>query len=189
MKKGGIGGALTATGLRFERKINFLTKIVEVPGYKVIDNKIYYMDKLLAYSYPKNKLYSDFLRPNGVDYRDFTSKQYLPDEAIYVPDQKTMYIIEMKFQNVGGSVDEKLQTCDFKRKIYNKLFSSLKINTEYTYVLSDYFNKTTFDDAFRYIKEVGCDYYFNELPLDALKFPEPIVYKGQYDPEDVEVTT
>lgn len=189
MKKGGIGGAKTITGLHFENKINLLTKLAEVPGYTIDGNKILYKGKLLAYSYPKHQLYKDFLASRGVNHKDYISKLYLPDEAIYFPEKNTMYIIEMKFQNVGGSVDEKLQTCDFKRKIYTRLFSSLKLNVEYTFILSDYFNKPSFDDVFRYIKEVGCDYYFNELPLAELDFPMPTVSDGEYDPQDVEATS
>ena len=94
----------------------------------------------------------------------------------------------MKFQNGGGSVDEKPQTADFKRKIYLKLTASLKLNVEYCLVLSDYFNKPSFDDAFLYIKEVGCDYFFNELPLSWLNFPMPVVADGQSVPEGAEVT-
>lgn len=188
MKKGGIGGAKTVTGLKFENKVNLLTKIAEVPGYEVKGNVIYFRGKVLAYSYPKYALYNEFLAEHGIDYTEYVSKKYLPDEAIYFPEQNTMYIVEMKFQDVGGSVDEKLQTCDFKKKIYQKLFAKLKLNVEYTFILSDYFNKPSFDDAFRYIKEVGCDYYFGELPLSVLKFPMPVVEPGQYDPEDVEVT-
>jgi len=188
MKKGGIGGGRTITGLHFEKKVNLLTKLADVPGYTVKNNEIYYKGKLLAYSYSQHSLYNDFLKSENIDYKDFVSKKYLPDEAIYVPEKKTFYIIEMKFQNVGGSVDEKLQTCDFKQKIYAKLFSSLGIKVRYAYVLSDYFRKSSFNDAFSYIKEVGCNYYFEELPLSELGFPMPEANPDEYDPQDVELT-
>lgn len=42
-------------------------------------------------------------------------KKLLPDDSIYVILNNTFFIIECKYQQVGGSVDEKLQTCDFKR--------------------------------------------------------------------------
>lgn len=188
MKKGGIGGGHTITGLHFEKEVSLLTKLSEVPGYDVRGNDIYYNGDYLATSYPKHDLYKKFLEPKGVNYLEYVSKKYLPDEAIYVPSHNTLYVVEMKFQNGGGSVDEKLQTCDFKRKIYLKLLSSLKINAEYCFVLSDYFNKSSFDDAFQYIKEVGCNYYFNELPLTELNFPTPVAIAGEYNPEDVEVS-
>lgn len=188
MKKGGVGGGKTVTGLHFENKVNLLTKIAEIPGYTVKGNEISYNGKVLAYSYPKFDLYKKFLAPKGIDYKDYVSKKYLPDEALYVPSQNTFYIIEMKFQNVGGSVDEKLQTCDFKRKIYLKLFSKLSLNVEYVFILSDYFNKPSFDDAFEYIRTVGCSYHFEELPFAELGFPMPTVEAGQDVPDVASVT-
>ena len=47
----------------------------------------------------------------------------------------TLFIIEMKFQEVAGSVDEKLQTCDFKKKQYKRLMAPLNIEVEYVYIL------------------------------------------------------
>ncbi len=188
MKKGGVGGAKTVTGLHFEKKVHLLTKIVEIPGYEVRGNDIYYQGKYLASSYPKNDLYEKFLRPKGINHLDYVSKKYLPDEAIYVPSHDTLYVVEMKFQGGGGSVDEKPQTADFKRKVYLKLTAKLKLNVEYCLVLSDFFNKPRYDDAYQYIREAGCNYFFNELPLSWLNFPQPIIPEGQHVPEDVEVT-
>lgn len=51
--------------------------------------------------------------------------------------RETLFIIEVKYQQVKGSVDEKLQTCDFKRKRYLKLVMSLELKVEYVYVVSD----------------------------------------------------
>lgn len=188
MKKGGIGGANTVTGLRYEEKVNFLTMIAKVPGYEVRENEIFYEGKYLASSFPKHSLYNTFLQSKGVDYKQFVSKQYLPDEAIYVPSQNTLYVIEMKFQTTEGSVDEKLQTADFKRKIYLKLTSQLKLNVEYALLLSDFFDKPKYADSFQYINEVGCTYFINELKLSWLKFPEPVVAGDAQLPVDVEVT-
>ena len=61
----------------------------------------------------------------------------LPDETIFVLANNTLFIIEMKFQKVAGSVDEKLQTCDFKKKQYEKLLSGTGIRVEYCYILSE----------------------------------------------------
>lgn len=188
MKKGGIGGGHTITGLHFERRVNLLSKIAKLPGYNVRGNEIYYHDEYFATSYPKHDLYREFLIPRGVHHLDYVSKKYLPDEAIYVPGKNTLYVVEMKFQSGGGSTDEKLQTSDFKRRIYLKLLSSLKVNVEYIFVLSEFFDKPRYDDAYLYIKEVGCDYYFNELPLAAVGLPTPVATEGEYNPEDVELT-
>lgn len=173
MKKGGIGGANTQTGIEFEGKVDLLTKLDQIAGYNVKHNEIYYQDKIVAYSYRKNSLYT-FLKEQGIDYKNYISKRLLPDDAIYVIKDNTIYIIEIKFQIVAGSVDEKLQTCDFKKKQYQKLFSSLNYEVEYIYVLSDWFRKEEYKDVRDYIISVGCHYYFEYLPLEKLGLPVPL---------------
>jgi hypothetical protein len=171
MKTGGIGGANTKTGLVFEGRVDILEVFKRVPGYKVhADGTILFKDKVVAHHLRKSLLYK-FLESKGVDYKDILSKKLLPDDAIFVPSAKMLYIIEMKFQKVAGSVDEKLQTCDFKKKQYTKLMKSLSIQVDYIYILNDWFNVPAYRDVLGYIKEVGCDYYFNEIPLNRLDLP------------------
>ena len=84
-----------------------------------------------------------------------------------------MFIIEVKTQNVAGSVDEKLQTCDFKKKQYKKLLSQLNMEVEYICILDDWFRKSAYKDVLDYIISVGCQYYFNYIPLHKLGLPVP----------------
>jgi hypothetical protein len=97
----------------------------------------------------------------------------VPDDAIFIIKDKTLYIIEIKFQAVTGSVDEKLQTCDFKNKQYRKLLVPLGISVKYVYILNDWFKKEQYKDVLEYVKSVGCCYFFYELPLSFLGLPEP----------------
>jgi hypothetical protein len=85
-----------------------------------------------------------------------------------------MFIIECKFQQSAGSVDEKLQTCDFKRKQYQKLLSQLNMEVEYMYLLSDWFKKPEYKDVLDYIISVRCSYYFEYIPLHKFGLPVPI---------------
>ena len=39
MKKGGVGGATTQTGLRFENKVDFQTLISAIPGYSIREHR------------------------------------------------------------------------------------------------------------------------------------------------------
>ena len=172
MKQGGIGGGNTITGLNFEKKTDILTLLRAKKGYKVTNNIIYYNKKEVARSFKKNGLYK-FLESKKVDYRKILSKKLLPDEAIYVRVNNTLFIIEVKFQKVAGSVDEKLQTCDFKRKQYAKLMAPLNIEVEYIYILSGWFRKLEYKDVLDYIISVGCQYYFKYLPLQKLGLPIP----------------
>ena len=81
-----------------------------------------------------------------MDWKSIISKRLLPDEVIYVLNSNTLFVLEKKFQTGSGSVDEKLQTCDFKKKQYVKLFQDIPRNVEYIYVLSDWFTDNKYKD-------------------------------------------
>ena len=173
MKKYGIGGANTKTGLVFEGKVDFLTFIAKQKNYSVKGIKIFYNDEEVAISFKKYGLYK-YLESKGIDYTKFISKRLLPDDAIYVIANNHFYILEIKSQEVGGSVDEKLQTCDFKIKQYRKLLSNLNVEVEFIYILSDWFKKLEYKDVLDYIISIkGCSFYFNYIPLQKLGLPIP----------------
>lgn len=169
---GGTGGGNTITGLNFERETDILTLLQSKEGYKVEKDVIYYDNKEVARSFKKGALYK-FLDSQGVDHKKIISKKLLPDEALYVIINNTLFVIEVKFQRVPGSVDEKLQTCDFKRKQYARLMAPLNIEVEYIYILSDWFRADAYKDVLDYIISVGCQYYFKYLPLQKLGLPMP----------------
>src|SRR3989338_1914065 len=172
MIKGGVGGGNTMTGLNFENERNLLVLLSKTSGYAVKGRVIYYQEKEVAQSYRKHGLYR-YLAERGVDYRKHVSKRLGPYEAIYVIRNNTLFVIELKFQHVAGSVDEKLQTCDFKKKQYRKLMAPLNIEVEYIYILSKWFEKPEYKDTLDYIISVGCQYYFQYLPLQKLGLPVP----------------
>lgn len=173
MKKRGIGGANTKTGLVFEGKVDFLTFIKLQKDYTTRGSEIFYKGKKVALSFKKHGLYQ-YLAEQGIDYTKFISKKLLPDDAIYVIVNNTIFILEIKFQEVQGSTDEKLQTCDFKIKQYRKLFSTLNVEVEYIYILNDWFQKPEYKDVLDYIISIKrCSYYFNYLPLYKLGLPVP----------------
>lgn len=172
MKAQGVGGGNTITGLNFEKARDILALLKKTKGYSVKNNIIYYQGEEVAKSYRKHGLYK-FLAEKNVDWKKLISKQLLPDEALYVIINNTLFIIEMKFQKVAGSVDEKLQTCDYKRKQYCKLMAPLNIEVEYIYILNDWFKNSAYKDTLDYIISVGCQYYFNYLPLQKLGLPVP----------------
>ena len=101
------------------------------------------------------------------------SKQLLPDNCIFVLRNNILFIIECKHQEVEGSVDEKLQTCDFKKKQYKKLMSAANIDIQYIYLLDNWFRNEKYRDVLDYIHSVGCDYYFEYIPLKRIGLPVP----------------
>jgi hypothetical protein len=173
MKANGCGGANTKTGLVFEGTTDLTTFLSKQNKYEVSsDGKVKFDGKHVALIFKKHGLYR-FLEGYGINWRDVISKRLLPDDSIFVVIKNTIYIIECKFQKVAGSVDEKLQTCDFKRKQYQKLFSRANIEVEYMYLLCDWFKKPEYKDVLDYVINVRCHYYFNYIPLEKLGLPVP----------------
>lgn len=162
------GGSMTNfNGLHFEQKTSLEEALIS-KGYSIKGNDVYIGETKVGVSAPKYKLYEKILIPRNIDFKNIISKQMLPDEAFYNYYNNTVYIIEKKFQSGSGSVDEKIQTCDFKKKQYNKLFCSLNIRVEYIYVLNDWFKRPEYRDALDYINSVGCHYFYNEIPFEFL---------------------
>ena len=173
MIKGGVGGGNTKTGLVFESRANLKTLINGLKDYHVDnDGKVYFKGAQVGIIFVKHGLYR-YLAQQGVDYKDHISKKILPDDSILVLLNNVFYVIECKYQQVPGSVDEKLQTCDFKKKQYKKLLSKLNVEVEYIYILNDWFRHPQYKDVLDYIQSVGCDYYFNYIPLKRLGLPVP----------------
>ncbi|ONI41450.1 hypothetical protein AN640_07975 [Candidatus Epulonipiscium fishelsonii] len=172
------GGANTnINGLKFEQDTALKEAILKIKGYKIDGNKLIYNDEPVGLLLAKHSLYKVFLEPKGVNYKEIISKQLLPDETIFIYKTQILHIIEKKFQSISGSVDEKLQTCGFKLRQYEKLINNLnekncwKVEVRYHYILSDWFKDKKYKDTLEYIIDEQCDYYFNELPMSVLNLP------------------
>ena len=169
---GGRGGGNTKTGLVFEGKTDLAEFLNSQKGYEVKENNVFYKGELVGRIFKKYSFY-DFLKELDIDWKQLISKRLLPDDSIFVIIANTLFIIECKFQQVAGSVDEKLQTCDFKRKQYQKLLSKANIEVEYIYLLSDWFRKPEYKDVLDYIHSVHCYYFFEYIPLIKLGLTVP----------------
>lgn len=171
------GGANTnSNGLAFEQDTSLETAL-ETAGYILTEHRIQKRDgtidllyngkavrdindNVLGYSIPKRSMYRYFNLNENNGWKQYISKILLPDDCFYNLANETIYIIEKKWQSVNGSVDEKLQTCDFKCEEYKKLFTPLNINVKYIYVLNDFFNQPKYDDVRNYIISKDCEYYY-----------------------------
>ena len=122
----GKGGANTKTGLIFEGKMNLTTFLNAQKNYRVANGVVYFCGESVARIFKKHNLYK-FIEEYKIDWKKILSKKLLPDDSIYVIIKNTLYIIECKFQKVAGSVDEKLQTCDFKKKQYQNIHHRTRI--------------------------------------------------------------
>jgi hypothetical protein len=168
----GTGGANTKTGLVFEGETDLTQFLSSQSGYTVTNGKVYYKGEFVARIFKKHGFYK-FLEELHIDWKQLISKKLLPDDSIFVVIANTLFVIECKFQKVAGSVDEKLQTCDFKKKQYQKLLSRSNIEVEYIYLLSDWFKKPKYKDVLDYILSVRCYYFFEYIPLTKFGLPVP----------------
>ena len=166
------GGGNTRTGLIFEGKTDLATFLNSQNDYEVKENNVFYKGELVGRIFKKYGFYK-FLEELEIDWKQLISKRLLPDDSIFVIIANTLFIVECKFQQVAGSVDEKLQTCDFKKKQYQKLLSIANIEVEYIYLLSDWFRKPEYKDVLDYIHSVHCYYFFEYIPLAKLGLPVP----------------
>lgn len=177
MIKDGKGGANTQTGLLFEERTDLKKLFEQINGYSLLQTndksgyEVYFQNQLVAHCFKKYEFYR-FLNRYNIDWTNHLSKKLLPDNGLFVIVRDTLFIIEIKFQNVAGSVDEKLQTCDFKRKQYTKLVHSLGWRVEYVYVLNDWFKKPEYQDTLDYIHSMNCHYMFNTIPLKWFGLPD-----------------
>ncbi len=173
----GGGSRTNLNGLKFEGRTDFIESVKnnknfvlkKIPTLKKTYNVIFHHNKIGFYT-EKKEFYKFFLHNEKVDWKEIISKQYLPDAVFINQLNKTVYIIEKKFQSGPGSVDEKLQTCDFKKKIYAKMIKNCKSNykTEYYYLLNSWFQKNQYDDVKRYIISVGCKYFIDKINFKQL---------------------
>lgn len=169
MIEGGIGGNKTQTGLLFERQTDLESALLQDSEVTIKDDKVYKNGEHIGTLLQKYKLYTHFLSTRNVDWREVISKRLLPDEAYFHVKKNRLIIIEKKYQQVAGSVDEKLQTCGFKINQYRKLCASIpNLEVEYIYIFNDWFKNRSYKDVLEYIEEVGCSYYFNEIPMEKL---------------------
>lgn len=164
------GGARTnENGLRFEQETSLEHALINA-GYTITNRNTIKDDhnNCLGIIAPKHSFYKRILEPEGINWKDYISKKLLPDEALLNFANNTVYIIEKKFQHDSGSVDEKLQTCDFKKKQYQKLLRDTPYDVEYLYVCNDWFEQPCYYDVHDYIHSVGCHIFFDAIPLSFL---------------------
>lgn len=160
------------TGMIFEGKTDLATFLSSQIGYEVKDSVVFYDGKKVARIFKKHKFY-EFLKELGIDWTKIISKKLFSDDSIYIMVNNMLFVIECKFQEGKSSVDWKLQTCDFKKKQYQKLMSQANIEVEYIYLLSDWFKSPKYKDVLDYIISVRCQYYFEYIPLAKLGLPVP----------------
>ena len=122
----GGGSRTNRNGLHFEQTTS-LNEALRNAGFEIRDYyDVYFNGQLIGHSINKAEFSTVFLRANGINDRLINSKRWEPDEAFINESNRTVYIIEKKFQSKSGSVDEKLATFPFKIYEYQKLLDPIE---------------------------------------------------------------
>lgn len=97
------------------------------------------------------------------------SKTLNPDMAFFDFEKRVLIILEIKAQSSEGSVDEKLETVDFKRKQYSKLIQGTEFDkVEFKWILDSKFRDEKYDDVKTYIRDMGSDYLIDDISLNFI---------------------
>lgn len=83
-----------------------------------------------------------------------------PDDCFIDELNKKIFIIEKKFQQTCGSVEEKIQTGDFKKNHYQELYPNFEIN--YIYCLSRWFKNENNSSVINYLNSKKIPTFFND---------------------------
>lgn len=153
--------------MNFDGKTDLKTFLQQLKNVKIKYNyEIFYNQKSVGLIFVGDEIYN-FLWSWDIYWKDWFSKKMSTKNMNFVVVGNTVYAIECNFHKIINP----LQTCDFKKKQYKKIFSRLNIEVEYMYLLSDWFAKPQYKDVLDYIISVGCSYYFNYIPLEKLGLP------------------
>jgi hypothetical protein len=153
----GAGGANTnKNGLSYEEKTNLETlysecnenkknksKVIKFIGY---ENELINANKSILHKYMENIGEKDTSIQSAAGCKE-------PDEAYIDLTRKYIFVIEKKFQQTPGSVDEKIQTAAFKKYHYSNLFPNFKIH--YIYCLSDWFKRDEYKSVLEYLSNIN----------------------------------
>ena len=165
--KSGGGANTTLNGLKFERDIEFSELVDTLPNYEL--KEIDFKDKKVTKGFevyrigekepmgkimPKNRFY-DFLKDLNIE--NTNSKQWQPDEVFINFENNTVYIIEKKWQETRGSVDEKLLGFGNKRRLYQRLLdkSDKPFSVSFVFVGNDFFKEDSYRDYFEMLRGDG----------------------------------
>jgi hypothetical protein len=115
-----------------------------------------------------------FFEENNINIYEVISQLLLPDDILVLIEEKTVYIIEKKYQSRFGSVDEKIQTGPFKKHQYKKLFEPVGYKIKYLYILNEFYNDKKYNDVLDYLKLNDCDCHIETFPDEIVNLTKTV---------------
>lgn len=97
--KSGGGSNTNENGLSFEQTTSLESLLVQA-DFKIENAEVYFGEQMVGWSLPQAQIYSKFLEPRGINYKDYNSKGWRPDECFINEKESIVYIIEKNFRTV-----------------------------------------------------------------------------------------
>ncbi|MGX6996569.1 PD-(D/E)XK nuclease superfamily protein [Periweissella fabalis] len=193
MKLGGTGGANTNRGgLEFEKNTDLSARIVrdlsdsyrlnlitvepsalnsKDPVYEVIRLADY---KKIGYITKQFQFYNVMKNEYGVENQNH--KKWKPDEVFFNLETNTVFIVEKKWQQGAGSVDEKIFGFVNKRRLYQLNFNVLNKEPKPTVEFLALFNADWWLHGNNGKNMASYQDYFDNLRIDGIK-----IFFDEYD--------
>lgn len=89
----------------------------------------------------------------------------IPDMTIFIPKNNILYLVEIKFQKVMGSVIEKFGISNDLLRWHKNNRINLNINMKLLYVLCDFFKEEKHTFYLNVLKNKQIPYFFNAVDL------------------------
>lgn len=190
MKKNGIGGSNTnKNGLKFEKNTDLAYMINKdlSAKYKLINhtlkikskNSVFDVisledEKKIGILAKQMTFYQIMKDVYGLD--NINRKKWKPDEAFFNLKTNTVYIVEKKWQEKPGSVDEKIFGFVNKRRLYQNNFNQLDHEPKVTVQFCALFNSSWWINGNNGENEQHYQDYFDNLRIDGIK-----IFFDKYD--------
>lgn len=187
MKKGGKGGANTNRGgLEFENKTDFAAFIQKDLGdkytlipyefkspiikstssvYEIFRNSN--LEKPIGYITKQFQFYNGLMSLYGL--RNVNHKQWKPDEVFFNLETNTVFIVEKKWQQGPGSVDEKIFGFVNKRRLYQNDFNQSPDEPKPTVEFCALFNSSWWLYGNDNKNAKNYQDYFDNLRIDGIR--------------------
>jgi hypothetical protein len=165
----GAGGSNTnKTGLSYERLTDLSDRYTVLSTAKLTAKstaiqwqEIQFNDDTTVFTAANQAQFFNYMKPHEAENITPAHGCKRPDEAYINENTKTVIIIEKKFQQVSGSVCEKIQTAEFKKWQYSRTFPDYKIN--YVYCLSEWF-KLNCTSELEYLELIKIPVFWGNSP-------------------------
>lgn len=171
----GGGSQTNHNGLKFERDTDFSELVSQLEKYSleeiIYDDKkkyrgfdVYRDDKFVGKIVPHTRFY-DWLKE--INLENTNAKHGDPDECFINYENKTVYIIEKKWQQTSGSVDEKLFGFGNKRRLYQRILDSVEdpFSVQFVFVGNDFFKQKSYRNYFEMLRGDGVKIMIDEYDM------------------------